>query len=176
MKARHVFPVCLGFLVAAGASYFATRAVAAEANDCAGQGNAVVVQVDAHRLLLCQNGHADQAFAVSLGSGGIHKRQEGDHRTPVGVFALGVPRPSKEFTIFIPVGYPNAEQRLAGYTGGDIGIHGPKKQWSWLGRLANWKDWTRGCIAINSEDGIRAVATWVERHHTARVEIKDLSR
>lgn len=155
----------------AGSLHFATRAAGADADDCAGQSNAVVIHAEAHRLSLCRDGRAAQTFAVSLGSGGIHKRQEGDHRTPIGVFALGTPRPSKEFLIFIPVGYPNAEQRRAGYTGGDIGIHGPKKQWSWLGRLANWKDWTRGCIAINSEDGIREVAAWVERNGTPRVEI-----
>lgn len=170
MRARFVASVALGFLVA-GSPLSATLARAAEVGDCAGQINAVVIQVDAHRLSLCRDGHSEQSFAVSLGSGGIDKQKEGDHRTPIGVFALGAPRPSKEFLIFIPVGYPNAEQRRAGYTGGDIGIHGPKKPWRWLGRLANWKDWTRGCIALNSEDGIREVAAWVEKNRTARVEI-----
>ena len=170
MRARFVAFLALGFLVA-GSPLFTKRVRAAEVGDCAGQSNAVVIQVDAHRLSLCRDGHSEQRFAVSLGSGGVDKQREGDHRTPIGAFALGAPRPSKEFLIFIPVDYPNAEQRRAGYTGGDIGIHGPKKQWSWLGRLANWKDWTRGCIALNSEDGIREVAAWVERNRTARVEI-----
>lgn len=170
MRNRTRAAIGIGFLVA-GSVYLAARAESSAAGDCARQANAVVVNVDTHRLSLCQNERVQESYTVSLGSGGVGKQKEGDHRTPLGVFALGVPRPSTEFLLFIPVGYPTAEQRKAGFTGGDIGIHGPKRGWSFLGRLANWKDWTRGCIAINSDDGIREVADWVARNHTTRVAL-----
>lgn len=170
MRNRIRVAIGLGFFVA-GLAYLSARADGEGAGDCAQRSNVVVVNLDSHRLSLCQKERAAQTYTVSLGSGGIGKRQEGDHRTPIGSFALGEPRPSTEFLLFIPVGYPTAEQRRAGYTGGDIGIHGPKRSVAWLGRLANWKDWTRGCIAINSEDDIREVAGWVQKNHTARVEL-----
>jgi murein L,D-transpeptidase YafK len=139
--------------------------------DCTHQQNAVVINASAHRLSLCSAEQEEGVFSVSLGRAGIGKRQEGDNRTPLGSFALGMARPSADYVLFIPVGYPTPEQRQAGFTGGAIGIHGPKRQWSWLGRLANLSDWTRGCIALNRAADITAVAAWIDRHHTTRVDI-----
>jgi murein L,D-transpeptidase YafK len=142
-------------------------------DDCAQQRPAplVVINTQAHRLSLCRDRKAEQTFAVSLGHNGVGKRAEGDNRTPLGFYALGAPRPSAEFVLFIPVGYPTAEQRREGFTGGDIGIHGPKKTWSWAGRLANLIDWTRGCIAVNRSEDIQAIAAWVTRHQPTHVAL-----
>lgn len=147
------------------------RAAPERGADCAGRRNAIVIDADAHRLLLCRDEKPEREFAVSLGKGGLDKRVTGDNRTPLGAFSLGAPRPSQDFHLFIPVGYPTAQQAAAGFTGGDIGIHGPKKGWRWLGRLLDVRDWTRGCIAVNRTQDIEAIAAWVSLHHTARVEI-----
>jgi hypothetical protein len=144
--------------------------------DCAGRRSAIVIDAGSHRLFLCREGRSEREFGVSLGQGGLGKRIMGDNRTPLGTFSLGAPRPSQDFHVFIPVGYPTAEQAAAGFTGGDIGIHGPKKGWRWLGRLLNLRDWTRGCIAVNRTQDIDAIAAWVSLNRTARVEILGSAR
>lgn len=137
---------------------------------CAGR-ERVLVQAKAHRMLLCSGGGVDGELAVALGRGGIDKRAEGDNRTPLGQYPLGAPRASKEFGTFIPVGYPTAAQRAAGYSGGAVGIHGPKRGWRWLGGAARWLDWTRGCIALPHDEEVERVVAWLRRHPTAMVEI-----
>ncbi len=62
---------------------------------------------------------------VSLGRGGLEKSVQGDRKTPMGTYSIGAPRPSKRFFIFIPIGYPSEKQRVNGFTGGDVGVHGP---------------------------------------------------
>jgi murein L,D-transpeptidase YafK len=48
-----------------------------------------------------------------------------------------------------------------GYTGSGIGLHGPRRGYTWLGRLNARVDWTRGCIALASDREIDALARWV---------------
>jgi len=149
----------------------APGSTSARRGECAGQRNAVVIDADAHRLWLCLGESVEREFTVALGQGGLGKRTTGDKRTPLGSYALGEPRASADFSLFIPVGYPTAQQRQAGFTGSDIGIHGPKKGWSWLGRITTWSDWTRGCIAVGHPQEIAEIAAWVKRHGTSLVTI-----
>lgn len=140
---------------------------------CSDVGTFVLVDTDRHRLQLCKAGSTVQEFPVAIGRGGRDKRQSGDNRTPLGVYPLDAPRESQEgFHTFIPVGYPTRSQRDQGFTGGDIGIHGPPQSWSWLGRLTTWKDWTRGCIAVGTESDIVDIAKWVKENQVKKVIIK----
>ena len=122
----------------------------------------VIVDSDRGRLYLCENQKSFESFSVSLGRGGIEKRAEGDNRTPIGTYSLASPRSSKSFYKFIPVGYPTSAQVQSGFTGGAIGIHGPvrgNKIWSWPVSLV---DWTRGCIAVATDEQITFIADWIE--------------
>ncbi|ACL66993.1 ErfK/YbiS/YcfS/YnhG family protein [Anaeromyxobacter dehalogenans 2CP-1] len=123
----------------------------------------ILVDTAEHRLALCEAGAAAAVFPVALGSAGTEKRAEGDRRTPLGAYALGTPRPSAGFGTFIPIGYPTAEQRRAGRTGSNVGIHGPARAMRWAGRLNTWADWTAGCVALGSDREVAAVAAFVER-------------
>lgn len=123
----------------------------------------VLVDTAGHRLALCEAGAAAAVFPVALGSAGTEKRAEGDRRTPLGAYALGAPRPSAGFGTFIPIGYPTPEQRRAGLTGSNVGIHGPARRMRWAGRLNTWADWTAGCVALGSDPEVAAVAAFVER-------------
>ena len=134
-------------------------------------GVSVEVAAGEHQLRLCEGGHAVASYRVSIGSAGIDKQREGDDKTPLGTYALAAPTRSERFSLFIPVGYPTDEQRAHGFTGGEIGIHGPTRRTAWLGRFNTWTDWTRGCIAVGSDDDIAAIAHWVERNHVTRVTI-----
>jgi murein L,D-transpeptidase YafK len=128
----------------------------------------VVVDTGAHRLRLCEQGRVERELPVALGRGGIGKSQEGDGKTPLGTYPLGPPRPSRRFHHFIPIQYPTRAQIRHGLTGGEVGIHGPDRRTSFLGRWSVAVDWTRGCIAVADID---QVVAWVSAHHPLRVTI-----
>ena len=131
----------------------------------------IVVDLHNGHLFLCVDRHLVKQFTVATGSGGAGKRAANDNKTPVGSYAIGEPRVSKEFGTFIPIGYPTAEQRSRGATGGDVGIHGPKRGFSWLGRAGMWVNWTRGCIAVASDAQIREIADWIRRNRPAEIHL-----
>ncbi|MBM4320420.1 MAG: hypothetical protein FJ125_10780, partial [Deltaproteobacteria bacterium] len=150
-RARHRGARCLVALVllmailASAASSWAAGeppARAPAADPCAGRLTTVVVRTEEHRLWLCLRGRSAADYAVAIGKGGTGKRQEGDGKTPLGVYPLGVPYTSSKFHLFVPVGYPTAEQQRQGYTGGSVGIHGPARGLSFFGRLTTLVDWT----------------------------------
>lgn len=138
---------------------------------CAPSGDLVLVDTHTHALSLCSDGRALASFRVALGRGGVDKRREGDGRTPLGTYPLGAPRPSARFGTFVPIGYPDAEQRAQGLTGRDVGIHGPERRLAWLGGASTWVDWTAGCVATGTDDEIARVATFV-RERRPRVLLR----
>lgn len=138
---------------------------------CAADGNLVVVETSAHALWLCSERRAVARFKIALGRGGLHKTREGDGRTPIGTYSLGPPRPSERFGTFIPIAYPTAEQRARGFTGKDVGIHGPERRVSWLGSLSTWIDWTAGCVATATDEEIGVIAAFV-RERSPRVVLR----
>jgi len=127
----------------------------------------------------CLAGQSVGAQPVSLGHGGLDKRVQGDGKTPLGRYALGKPRRSRNYRFFIPVAYPTEEQRSAGFTGGDIGVHGPPRNVHpagptrvggplWL--LSNWTD---GCIAVRDDAQLESIVAWVNEHQVKLIEIRD---
>jgi murein L,D-transpeptidase YafK len=145
-------------------------ACAAHANVC-GASTEVVVEAKRHTLTLCERGAPSGSFSVSLGRGGVGKSKDGDNKTPLGVYSLGKPRASATYGTFIPVAYPTPAQTAAGATGGDIGVHGPRRDKRWLGRLARLADWTRGCVAVATDDEIGVIAAWIRAHPSALLRI-----
>jgi murein L,D-transpeptidase YafK len=131
------------------------------ADPCPSSGLAVIVTVLDHTMWLCDRGHARARYRIALGRGGTGKRVEGDGKTPLGTYALGAPRPSARFGTFIPVAYPTEEQKRQGFTGRDVGIHGPDRRLRWAGGMNSWFDWTAGCIALGTDGELRQVATFV---------------
>jgi len=131
---------------------------------------AVLVRVSDHALELCQDGRSVARHKVALGSGGIGKRQQGDGKTPLGLYPLGAPRPSASFGTFVPVGYPTAQQHRLGFTGNSVGIHGPPRGVG--GALTTTIDWTAGCIAVGTDAEIAAISAWIRdrRVRTVRIE------
>ena len=142
-------------------------------SSCSPRETAVVIDTRAHQMHLCRAGNADHTFTVALGSRGVGKQREGDNRTPLGRYGLGPPRASKNFHVFVPVGYPTAAQARVGFTGGAIGIHGPPRGYSTLAELAMLvsQDWTAGCIAVASDAEIETVAAWVRAQEVKNVRL-----
>ncbi len=138
---------------------------------CATDGDLVVVDTRTHVLSLCSGRRAVARIRVALGRGGLEKAREGDGRTPIGSYELGSPRPSARFGTFIPIGYPTARKRERGFTGRNVGIHGPDRRARWLRSASTWVDWTAGCVATGTDDQMAVVATFVrERAH--RIELR----
>ncbi|HXU03570.1 MAG TPA: L,D-transpeptidase, partial [Polyangia bacterium] len=142
-------------------------------SSCAPDETGVVVDTRARRMHLCNDGKIDRTFVVALGMRGVGKQRHGDARTPLGRYGLGRPRASQYFHIFVPVQYPTPAQARLGFTGSAIGIHGPPHGWT-PARLAALvaQDWTAGCIAVETEEDIEAVAAWIRKHEVKNVRLE----
>ena len=82
-----------------------------------------------------------------------HKTQEGDGKTPEGLYYIDRKNPRSSFHLSLGISYPNsqdvAQARERGVSpGGDIMIHGQPNS----GRRPARRDWTEGCIAITNEE------------------------
>lgn len=91
------------------------------------------------------------------------KRQEGDRKTPEGIFRIRDKYPHPDWSKFVWLDYPTAEswhkhrqakqlgQIDANATiGGEIGIHGvPAGQDNWIDQ---GKNWTLGCVSLKNAD------------------------
>lgn len=132
-----------------------------DASLCQQRGTSVLIHLDNRTLYLCDTEAPTSEYPVALGRGGTGKEAEGDNKTPIGEYALGVPRRSSRFGMFIPIGYPRADQKRKGYTGSAIGIHGPSRDFAWASQMNTVTDWTQGCIAVASDGAIEEIAAWV---------------
>ena len=149
------------------------RSAAAEAPGlCRGTDARIVVATAAHRLVLCARDRQVGSYPVRLGRGGVGKVSEGDGKTPLGTYPLGAPRPSSKYGTFIPIGYPTADQRRRGYTGGDVGVHGPPRWARWLGSLVNTFDSSDGCVGLASDAEMTAISGWVTSAGARVIELR----
>lgn len=131
--------------------------------------NGINVLTKQRILNICKYGTVIKTFKVALGYRGVGKKQRGDNKTPIGLYGLAHPRKSSKFKVFIPILYPTSKQSAAGYTGRDVGIHGPTQSWASL--LDNLPSATRGCIAVGKNNYIEYVANWVKANPGTKVLI-----
>ena len=157
--ARVVLPALAGV-----ALFFVYRGYARGAGMAAcpaSDSNVVVVDTASHTLFACENGHGVGRFGVRIGRSGTGKAREGDGKTPLGTYPLGEARPSASYGTFVPIGYPTPEQRRAGRSGSDVGLHGPGRRMRAVGALANLFDTTDGCVGLGTDDDMDRFASWV---------------
>ncbi|WP_131781974.1 L,D-transpeptidase family protein [Legionella gresilensis] len=133
--------------------------------------NGINVHTSEQVLNICKNGIIIKSFKVALGYKGVGKKKSGDNKTPIGLYRLAYPRKSTQFKIFIPILYPTPQQLAAGYTGRDVGIHGPTQSFMLFNWLNNLPGSTRGCIAVGKNNYIEYVANWVKANPGAKVLI-----
>ncbi len=118
----------------------------------------VLVEKAARRLTLLREGRPLKTYRVALGGNPLgHKEQEGDQRTPEGVYTIDFHKADSSFHRALHITYPNAEDTARAAArgvpaGGDIMIHGlPNENPDW-GALHVERDWTAGCIAVTNEE------------------------
>ena len=126
-------------------------------------------------MYLLRAGNVLRSFDVSLGlvpEG--PKQQEGDFRTPEGLYYLEAKNASSDFFLSIKISYPNAEDRDRARArdmdpGGQIMIHGfPNEPKYDVSRYEGW-DWTDGCIAVSNSD---MVDIWLMTSVSTPIEIQ----
>jgi murein L,D-transpeptidase YafK len=133
--------------------------------------NGINVHTSEQILNICKQGAVIKTFKVALGYKGVGKKKAGDNKTPMGLYKLAYPRKSNQFKVFIPILYPTSKQLASGYTGRDVGIHGPTQSFGLFGWLNNLPSSTRGCIAVGKNNHIQYVAKWVKTHPGTKILI-----
>ncbi len=83
-----------------------------------------------------------------------HKRQEGDERTPEGLYTIDARNPGSAYHLSLRIDYPSERDKAraakAGVSpGGDIFIHGQPN--GYPGPTLS-HDWTDGCIAVSNDE------------------------
>lgn len=121
----------------------------------------VLVRKKERLLYLYSGNEAVRVYPIALGKQPLgHKQEEGDSRTPEGIYTLDWRNPNSRFFRSIHVSYPNINQLMAATEagidpGGEIMIHGQPSDWSERIKLTfKQQDWTEGCIALENQDMI----------------------
>lgn len=118
----------------------------------------VVVDKSKHRLLLLNGDTRVREFSVAFGGEPQgHKQQEGDQKTPEGLYILDYKKADSAFYKAIHISYPNAEDKAHAAKkgvdpGGFIMIHGQKNGFGFLAPIMQLFNWTDGCIALSNKD------------------------
>ena len=87
------------------------------------------------------------------------KEQEGDQKTPEGLYMLDARNPDSDYFLSIRISYPDARDRADARAqgvdpGGQIMIHGQPNVPTFSQAYYAREDWTNGCIAVSNSDMI----------------------
>lgn len=123
------------------------------------QADRIVVYKGKREMLLMRDGKIVKKYWVSLGFGPRgHKKQEGDGKTPEGVYTIDKRKPQSRFYKALHINYPNeadkAQAKARGVSpGGELYIHGlGRSNIAWMGAAHVLTDWTAGCVAVTDRE------------------------
>lgn len=124
----------------------------------------VLISKSQRRMYLMKGSKTLYTYPVTFGDGFKDgaKIQEGDGRTPEGIYSITHKNPNSSYHLSLGVSYPNQTdkdyaKKYKLQPGGDIMIHGLP---NWLGKKAegitfanmfNSNNWTAGCIATRND-------------------------
>jgi len=135
----------------------------------------VIVEKSARRLHLMKGGKAFRTFRIALGIQPVgDKHEEGDFRTPEGIYLLDTRNPHSEYFLSIHISYPDGgdarEARERGLDpGGAIMIHGQPNEPTRSEGYYRTQDWTNGCIAVSNSD---MIDIWLMTANDTPIEIR----
>ena len=113
----------------------------------------ILVDKTARKMWLLHGTKVLKSYKIDLGFAPAgHKFQEGDGRTPEGIYRIDRRNPNSSYHLSLGINYPNnqdrAKARAAGVSpGGDIFIHGGPV----LRKNRKKADWTAGCISVTNK-------------------------
>lgn len=131
----------------------------------------ILIEKSARRLTASRDGETVLEFPIALGfTPEGDKLQEGDGKTPEGIFRIDRRNPNSTYHLSLGINYPQVDDinraKAAGISpGGDIFIHGQPNAVGDLITLPG--DWTAGCIALSDKQmkvlwRLAAIGTEVE--------------
>jgi murein L,D-transpeptidase YafK len=118
----------------------------------------ILVEKSARRLSIFRDGKRLKSYRVALGRNPVGaKREEGDMKTPEGVYKIDSRNPQSDYHLALHISYPSDEDTARAAERGvnagfDIMIHGLKNGGGWIGAFHRRHDWTAGCIALTDEE------------------------
>jgi len=135
----------------------------------------VVIDKSDRKLHLLKDGESFRIFDIALGMRPFgDKQEEGDFRTPEGLYVLDTRNPNSEYFLSIHVSYPNGqdirEARSRGLDpGGAIMIHGQPNAPTRSETYYRTQNWTNGCIAVSNSD---MIDIWLMTDSDTPIEIR----
>lgn len=118
----------------------------------------IVVEKSARKLSIWKDGQKLKSYRVALGRNPVGaKQEEGDLKTPEGLYWIDWRNPESDYHLSLHVSYPSdqdtARAAERGVNAGfDIMIHGIANGGGWIGAFHRMHDWTAGCIAVTDEE------------------------
>ncbi|HFQ5214528.1 TPA: murein L,D-transpeptidase family protein [Vibrio vulnificus] len=118
----------------------------------------VKVDKSKRRLYLMSGEEVIREYRIALGKQPKgHKVQEGDQRTPEGIYTLDYVTEESAFYRSVHISYPNPIDSLLAKEkglspGGDIKVHGLRDGEQRDPRFVQSFDWTNGCIALTNQE------------------------
>jgi murein L,D-transpeptidase YafK len=152
-RSRRSFAVLAGFLLLLATSDAQRRHISAVP-----KADRVLVLKHDHILRLLRDGQVVKEYKVALGGSSLGpKTQQGDHKTPEGIYVLDSRNAKSQFYKSLHISYPTPAQRTAARKrgvspGGDVFVHGLPAHYRSVGAAHRLYDWTDGCIALTDEE------------------------
>jgi murein L,D-transpeptidase YafK len=135
----------------------------------------ILIEKSARKLSVFANGKKLKTYRVALGHNPVGaKQEEGDNKTPEGIYKIDGRNAQSNFHLALHVSYPSDEDKTRaaerGVSAGfDIMIHGIRNGLGWIGAFHRLNDWTAGCIALTDEE---IEELWRATPHGTTVEIR----
>lgn len=137
--------------------------------------DSILVYKAKREMLLLAQGKTIKRYRIALGDAPVGpKQQEGDERTPEGIYVIDYRNKNSHYHRSLHISYPNAADRKAAKKrgvnpGGMIMIHGLPNQFKGPDSTVVGYDWTDGCIAVSKTE-IEEI--WDLVSDGTRIEIK----
>jgi murein L,D-transpeptidase YafK len=118
----------------------------------------IVIEKSARKLSIFANAKNLKTYRVALGHNPVGaKQEEGDNKTPEGIYKIDGRNAQSSFHLALHVSYPSDEDKTRAAergvsAGSDIMIHGIRNGRGWIGAFHRLTDWTAGCIALTDEE------------------------
>lgn len=118
----------------------------------------ILIQKVKKKMYTYHNGKRIKEYNISIGRGSLeNKSQEGDNRTPEGIYRITHKNNKSSYYKSLKISYPSIEDEIKAKNlglnvGSNIMIHGIKNGLGWIGQYHSLINWTRGCIAISNSE------------------------
>jgi murein L,D-transpeptidase YafK len=118
----------------------------------------ILVEKSARKLSVFARGKKLKEYRIVLGRNPIGaKQEEGDMKTPEGIYRIDSRNPKSDYHLALHVSYPSEEDTARATERGvnagfDIMVHGIRNGGGWIGAFHRMDDWTAGCIAMTDEE------------------------